>query len=189
MAGARGPPLRPRSPIPFCVGEFRIRGWTSSRRGERPRRRPWGRGSIAGLLRTADVADTMAQTAARQGVSGVLSPVNRLLHSYARARARAGGRPATSLLAELRGWGSSPTATRLATARTRPVDHFRYPYARARPAAAAATAVADSFFANSGPGWGAPAAAPVQRSVGGDGARYGDVAATMAQTAARQGPR
>ncbi len=147
-AATCGVAARADHPIPVCVGEFgpvdldlhphagarpaaaaatavadfffRLancgsgwsRGWTSGRRGERPR--PMG-----------------SRRDRRAVAHSGWGPVNRLLHSYARAS------PATALLAELRGWGSSPTATRLATARTRlPVNRLLHSYARASPATA-----------------------------------------------------
>src|SRR5580693_448260 len=166
LSRARGPPplRRPLSPIPFCV--WRIPDPAGA--GDGPGaagasgRDLRGRRSIAGLLRTA-----------AGGLRRALYPSTRCSGSGTRrfSFSRMGGRrrrrwssrmdlapPGRAAAVATQGGGArAPLTIRFLVAfgEFRPVEHARYPLARARPAAAAATAVADSFLrlANPGSGW------------------------------------
>ena len=98
---------------PSGAANFLFAKSAGRRRWPRPRPSYWSSRRIWGLCFATRRRPTALTQLPESG------PVSRRLHSYARARARRRGRPATSLLAELRGWGSSGTATCLATARTR----------------------------------------------------------------------
>ena len=160
---ARGPPLRrPLSPISFCV--WRIPDPAGA--GDGPRaagasgRDLWGLGAIAGLLRTA-----------AGGLRRALYPLTWCSGSGTRREfffANGGrrrrrwssrmdlappGRAAAAATCGVAARADHPIP--VCVGEFGPVDHDRYTHARARPAAAAATAVADFFLrlANPGSGW------------------------------------